>query len=89
MLRHVYMVPRKDTPGRQMKQLKTLLKRRFSPGFAGVRGKFRLADNQPLSDKEYQLACAFCDVIDEVLRVGKMELPGGIFWGEVGTTAEH
>ncbi len=72
-----------------MKQLKSLLQRRFSRAGAGVRGKFRLADNQPLNDEEYRVACALCDVVSEVLRVGRMELPGGIFWGEVETTVEH
>lgn len=63
--------------------------RRPSPNAYGVLGKFRIADNQCLNDEEYQLACVFCHVVGEVLRVGETELPGGIFWGEVGTTAAH
>jgi hypothetical protein len=72
-----------------MKQLKSLLRKRISPEPFSILGKLRIADNKRLNDEEYQLACALCDVVSEVLRVGQMELPGGIFWGEVETTAPH
>jgi hypothetical protein len=52
--------------------------------------KIRLADNQPLSDTEYQLACKLCDILAAVSAAANQERAnppeGGVFWENANDT---